>query len=377
MRVILWSEFYLPSVGGVEIWSRDLMRALQPRGFEFLVFSNHDGYRRPDVMDYEGVPVHRFRLLQAIQNSDLREIKEIVTRIQRVHADFQPDLIHVNCLPCSFYFLRSGIGRKTPSIATAHYGRIMETGTRKLVREMLDQMQGVTAVSDHVLRDILAIAPEIADRAKRIHNAKPELPATFVPGPLPFNPPVFLALGRLVRDKGFDVALDAFARLRKRHPAARLLVAGEGIEAEVLKKQAQTLVLDTTVEFLGRVLPEQILTLLERATAVLVPSRWEEPFGLVALEAMQAGRPVIASEVGGLPEIVLAGETGLLVPKENPEALAEAMNQLLENPEKAHAMGEAGRQRAREEFDHGRMVNEYETLYRNAMSSSQKVGESS
>lgn len=367
MRVILWSEFYLPSLGGVEVWSRDLMRALQARGMEFIVIASHDGVRRPDVMIYEGLTVHRFRFLQSIQHNDLRGMREIVERIRQIHADFQPDLIHLNCIPCSFYFLRSHIGNQTPAILTAHYGRIQEKGTIKLVREMLAQTLVVTTVSEHVRQDFLKFVPEAEPKMRVIHNAKPDLPAGYTPASLPFDPPVFLAIGRHVKDKGMDVAVEAFARVVKDHPAARLRLVGEGIETKTLEEQAASLNLGDAVQFVGPVMPENVLAEFDRATAVLVPSRWEEPFGLVALEAMQTGRPVIASRVGGLKEIVQDGETGLLVQKEDAAALAEAMSAIITDPHRAREMGDAGRRRAIKNFNHTRMVDEFEALYRNAI----------
>jgi glycogen(starch) synthase len=94
-----------------------------------------------------------------------------------------------------------------------------------------------------------------------------------------------------------------------------------------------------------------------------MPSRWEEPFGLVAVEAALMARPVVASRVGGLAEVVADGETGLLVDKEDPAALARAVTHLLKNPATAERMGQAARRRARELFGFERQVDAYDGLY--------------
>ncbi len=94
-----------------------------------------------------------------------------------------------------------------------------------------------------------------------------------------------------------------------------------------------------------------------------MPSRWEEPFGLVAVEAALMARPVVASRVGGLAEVVADGETGLLVDKEDPAALARAVTHLLKNPATAERMGQAARRRARELFGFDRQVDAYDGLY--------------
>jgi alpha-maltose-1-phosphate synthase len=102
--------------------------------------------------------------------------------------------------------------------------------------------------------------------------------------------------------------------------------------------------------------------LLSHATAFVCPSVYE-PLGIVNLEAMACGTAVVASKVGGIPEVVADGETGLLVPPDDPEALAEALNALARDPERANAMGEAGRQRAISEFDWGSIAVQTAKLY--------------
>ena len=102
---------------------------------------------------------------------------------------------------------------------------------------------------------------------------------------------------------------------------------------------------------------------MNEATFVVMPSRWEEAFGLVALEAALMERPVIATRVGGLPEIVVDGVTGILVEKENSEELASAISRLLKNPEEAIKMGRAARVRAEAMFTLEHHIDAYESLY--------------
>ena len=172
-----------------------------------------------------------------------------------------------------------------------------------------------------------------------------------------------MCLGRVVRDKGFDLALAAFAELAPRFPKARLVVAGDGPARPELEAQAQALGVADAVEFPGWVAPERVSELMNSATLVVMPSRWDEPFGLVAVEAALMARPVVASRVGGLAEAVADGETGLLVDKEDPAALARAVAHLLEDPGKAERMGQAARRRARELFGFERQVDAYDGLY--------------
>lgn len=154
-----------------------------------------------------------------------------------------------------------------------------------------------------------------------------------------------LFVGRLRIRKGVEVLLEALARRSTLGGSPRLLVAGEGEHRAALERRARELGLgDPEVRFLGRVSSGQVRFLLERARALVVPSTYEG-MPLVVLEAMAAGVPVIASRVSGIPEVVVEGETGWLVPCEDPAALAGALGAALSDPDAARARGEAGRRR--------------------------------
>ena len=117
------------------------------------------------------------------------------------------------------------------------------------------------------------------------------------PTPPPFDAPRVLYAGRLVREKGVDVAIDAFAAITTRFPKAHLVIAGDGVTRQDLEQQVVDLCLQDRVEFVGWVDPEKMPALINSSTIVVMPSRWEEPFGLVALQAAQMARPIVATRV--------------------------------------------------------------------------------
>jgi len=162
--------------------------------------------------------------------------------------------------------------------------------------------------------------------------------------------------------QGFDLALTAFASIVGRFPEARLVIAGDGPERGALEKQAARLNLARAVEWLGWIAPQNVAQLLTTVTMILLPSRYE---GLpsASVEAALMGRPVVAARVGGIPEIVVHEQTGLLVPPEQPNALAQAIELLLDHPQNAIALGAAARQRAQELFSFERYLTGYEALY--------------
>jgi glycosyltransferase involved in cell wall biosynthesis len=170
-------------------------------------------------------------------------------------------------------------------------------------------------------------------------------------------------VGRLTRQKGVDVLLRAFARVEKEIPSARLVLAGDGPERKSLVALARSLGL-RRVAFLGW--RSNAADVLADVDLLAMPSRWEG-FGLVALEAMALGKPVVASNVSALPEIVVPGETGLLVPREGAAELADALQVLLSDRERAERMGRAGRARAKKEFTVKGMAQRTAEIYRDLL----------
>ncbi len=161
---------------------------------------------------------------------------------------------------------------------------------------------------------------------------------------------VLLCVGRFDPLKRYDLAVSAAALLRERHDVEVVLVGGDlnnDPEAERLSALAQTLGMDGRVRFAGTVPHDGLPTYYSAADVLLAPS-WYESFGLVALEAMACGTPVVAARTGGLASLVRDGETGYLVPLHTPELYADRVEVLLANDGLRDAMGRAGRSRAEE-----------------------------
>ncbi len=171
--------------------------------------------------------------------------------------------------------------------------------------------------------------------------------------------PIVGYVGRLTRQKGVDVLLRAFAGVEKRIPDARLVLAGDGPDRPALEELARSLGL-RRVMFLGW--RQDITDIMADVSLLAVPSRWEG-FGLVALEAMALGKPVVAARVSALPEIVMPEETGLLVSSGSAAELAEALLSLLLDPSRAGRMGRAGIARVKAEFPVGKMAARTAEIY--------------
>jgi 1,4-alpha-glucan branching enzyme len=166
-----------------------------------------------------------------------------------------------------------------------------------------------------------------------------------------------------VPQKGFDILLKAMAIAEDL--GHDLLLAGDGIEHERLKALSAELGLSNSVLFLGRVDHAKAMTLFHGCSFFVLPSL-HEPLGIVNLEAMAAGKAVLASDVGGVSEIVAAGVTGLMVPGGDVQKLAEGLRSLSRDASLRHRLGTAGRQRA-EEFDWPKIGDQYLLAYEAAM----------
>jgi glycosyltransferase involved in cell wall biosynthesis len=173
-------------------------------------------------------------------------------------------------------------------------------------------------------------------------------------------PRELLAVGRLEPQKGMDVLLRALREIVVEFPNVRLRIAGEGGERAALERQARELGLGDRVAFLG--LRDDVISLMAQSALLVHGARWEG-FGLVLLEAMAAGTPIVATRVGGVAEVVADGATGLLVAPEDPSALAAGVLALLRDPARARAMGAAGRRRLETEFAPERMSAETAAIY--------------
>jgi glycosyltransferase involved in cell wall biosynthesis len=178
-----------------------------------------------------------------------------------------------------------------------------------------------------------------------------------------FEEPVILCLGRLAPQKGFDLALRAFAQVEKAVPQARLMIVGEGVEESALKQLASTLGIAGKVDFTGAVPPEEVYAVINKATMMLLPSRFEG-LPLVALQAARMQRPIISSAVDGLPELVVDRDSGLVLGDNNERELAQAILSLIQDPQKAIGMGKALARRFEERFGFDQCVSRYERLYR-------------
>lgn len=179
------------------------------------------------------------------------------------------------------------------------------------------------------------------------------------------GPPELLYVGRLEYEKGVHDVIAALARIRRTHPGTTLTIAGDGTQQDWLVEQARKHRVLKATTFVGRLDHKQLLRVLHRADAAVLPSHYE-PFGIVALEAAAAGTPLVTSNIGGLGEAVINGQTGMSCPPHDVARLATAIRAVLDDPAAAQRRARAARQRLTSDFDWHTVAQETAQVYLSA-----------
>ncbi len=307
-------------------------------------------------------PIEGIETINLPRTSFLSYFKQ-AARAVALAREFSPDLVHVHYVGGFGYW-----GTKcdfAPVVASVWGSDVVDLPRNPLYRYMikraLRQADQITATSDFLKRVSLDMVPEVEDKIRVIPFGV-TIPES--PSPLPAGPTKLCFIKMHKRKYGPDVMLKAFARARDGIPELALTMAGEGEMTPELKELASRLGVTESVDFVGFVPNDRIYALLQEHHIMVMPSVMEsESFGVAVIEASACARPVIASRVGGVSEVLHDQKTGLLVPPGNINALTEAIVSLASNDEKCRAMGEAGFQLVREVYPWERSLDLMTKLY--------------
>jgi glycosyltransferase involved in cell wall biosynthesis len=345
-------------IGGSERHLLALLPALAERGVgvAFVGLDDPDWDTLP-FYDALAVPARRLR-----SGHDLDPA--LTLRLRRTLGALRPDLVHTHLVHADVYGTLASLRGPWRLVATKHNDDPFRAGPFRLVERALTRRASRVIAITHALRRFCVDRVGLPEaKVEVVHYGLDAIPAWRDDAAPPPAGRLVLVVGRLTEQKGIDVAIRALAELPD---DVRLAVLGEGPERSRLESLARELGVTERVLLPGRV--GDVAAWLRAAELVLHPVRWEG-FGLAVLEAMLAGRAVVASAVSAVPELVLDGETGMLVPPNDPVALAAATAGLLANPEVAASMGAAGLRRAQTEFSVARMADATLDVYGRALGS--------
>jgi glycosyltransferase involved in cell wall biosynthesis len=351
-------------IGGAEQHLLALLPALRERGVDARFLSldaGDDAERFHGALDDRDIPWRRVR---CGLDASPRLAADVIGAV-RSEA---PDLLHTHMVHADIYGSIAAHVLRVPFVSTRHNDdRYLLGPFRHVDRAFMHGVRRVVAISDAVrLFHVRAGLP--AEKLVTIHyglDQVPTSPSEITPEDVAIPPdaPLVLAIGRLIEQKDHATLLDAFAQLHAERPDARLVILGWGRLEEQTKLLVRTLGLEDAVRILGRVEPRDWL---RRADVFAHTSRWEG-FGIVLLEAMLAGLPIVATRVSAVPEIVVDGETGLLSEPGDATGIASQLGSLLADPGLRAALGASGLERARSEFSVDRMADRTLAVYRDAM----------
>jgi glycosyltransferase involved in cell wall biosynthesis len=294
----------------------------------------------------------------------LSRLRAIERDVSHVKSEFRPDIVHVNLAGANALFhLRTAASWPGRTIVMLQAPLSARAALSPVVRQLVASASHLVAPSETAAKHFA----DHLDQGRAVEAIFPGVKSLGIersPASFTDHPRRIVALGRLVRDKGFDVAIRAMSLLRGH---ARLTIIGEGPAEAELRVLVDQLKLGGMVKLPGRLEDADLRRELSLACAMVVPSRHIEFFGMVAAEAALSGLPVVASRVGGLAEVVVDGDTGYTVPPDDPRALASALLRLCDDPGLAMAMGERARDRARRLFTSERLVARFERLYQDSI----------
>ena len=330
-------------IGGSERHLLTLLPALRALGVDarFVGLDDLDGWDPQPFYDALGdVPYTRVHGARSLRGA-LRGAHAVHTHL--VHADV-------------FGAIAAG---RAAVFSTKHNDDRFRTGPWRFAERLLARRaRRIVAISHALKRFQVGRVGLPADKVEVIHYGMDEPPPAWGENPelALGDGPVLACVARLEAQKGVDVALHALHRCRPVQPEPTLVVLGEGPERPRLEGLARELGVRLLLP--GRV--PDVGAVLRRADLLVHPARWEG-FGLAVLEAMLCSLPVVTTNVSSLPELVVDGETGFLVPPDDAEALAHAVDRVLEDP---RDLGARGYERARSEFSVERMASRTAALYR-------------
>ena len=367
-RVALVASSYDPYVGGVEEHVRRVALELGRRGHEVVVWTvdrgENLGVRVVDGVDVWYLPTPLPSRSAAGVRRFAAEGPSAAVAWLRAHRSFRPEVMHVQCFgPNGTYAtVLAGLTR-TPLLISSHGETFADDHaifdrsqlSRRALRHAMRHACAVTGCSETVLADLARFGP----RTGLVVPNGVDL-ALPVPPRVPAEPPYVLGYGRVEHTKGFDLLLEAFAH-GPVPEGTKLVVGGDGSALPALRARARALGLEFRVELPGRLSRAQVSERLAGAAVVVVPSR-REAFGLVVLEAWQAGVPVVATTHGGPAGLVTDGIDGLLADPEDAAALGRAIARVLNEPGLSERLVEAGR-RGVGRYGWDRVAAAYESLY--------------
>jgi glycosyltransferase involved in cell wall biosynthesis len=370
MNICMVSYDFIPNVGGLAAHVRELSKHLVRAGHEVTVVTLA-APGRPMLEEFEGVRIMRCR--RALRHT--YGAFYILAALRRLRAAGHMDILHAHTLGPDTIVCR--LARARARIVTNHTSMFVHgcdsPWRRRLFRHLMSPADGVIAPS----QQLAELTCDVGIPAHKVHYVPNGVDTEkFVPRAatngvrrkhgIPEDALVVLSPRRLVPKNGVEYLVRAAPAVIQSQPKARFLLLGDGPEAANLRSTAQRLGVGDALHFVGTVPNDRMSEYYACADVVAVPSLVEAT-SIAALEAMASGKPVVSTDVGGLPDVVLDGATGLLVKPRDPAALAGALSRVLQDGNMRRRLGASARRRAHETFGWDTIVKQTHKIYEAAI----------
>ena len=374
MRILMISTDFVPLPGGLARHVIELSKALCALGHDVMVLSVPMQGAPAGWSVVEGVPVFRARWLPPGLKRFKLAVPVAVTTLAGYALRRPVDIVHWHNVPRETLAAKRAYGpRRVFTNHTSGFVRAATAGNEQQLRPYRAAIDLADAV--------IACCPRRADLSRQYAHRPGKV--VYIPNGVDterFSParhrgedirpryrlgphaPLVLTVARLELVKGVDNLVAAMLSVAEREPQARLLLVGNGAERSRLQERVAAMGLQRCVVFAGEQPNEIVPQYLRACDIAVLPSRIEAT-SIFGLEAMACGKPLVGTRVGGIPEVVDDGRTGVLVEPGNPEQMASAICDLLANPAKRHAMGTAARERAVAEFSWRAIAERTAALY--------------
>lgn len=371
MRVVLVTEWFPPDIGGVAAHVRDLALILSSRGHEVWVITKKKNGRRS----------WPFKIVELEYTDYLKTLYSIPSNgsLRRLLKDIDPDVVHVHhaFTPISLAFTLISTLNGHPTVLTNHSAYLYDYDA------LLKAMGYVAFPVRRVLGRVNKVIAVSGVAAKFIKSFIPSVPVEVIPNGVDirkFSPQgskklreslgadfVILYVGRLVYRKGVHYLVDSMEFIIRECPKAILVIVGDGPLKRHLKERILELGLSRSIVFLGKITDDELPDVYRSSDVLVMPSLFGESLGIVALEGMASGVPVIASSIGGLKEVIVDGVTGLLLKSVSPKVIAETVFRLCSDPELSWSLSVRARSVVERKYSWDAIIPKIEEVYKEVM----------
>ncbi|MFH0886544.1 MAG: glycosyltransferase family 4 protein [bacterium] len=375
MKIAMCTPYFRPHTGGTEKYVEDLSIQLVKHGHEVTVFASDSPKKAHAPLEevYEGIKIKRFPSLDIFYLPITRPFNlKLLEGFDIVHShspsfgftrsiDKKLNIPHVVTYHCDITYTGKVAGITVPKWFTY----LLEYFADRYGKKVLKHVDGIITTTESYASSsrvassyphyAIPIGIHYEKFDKILEKIKDEPRKQFQ----------ILFLGRLAANKGVNFLVEAMPMIFKKFPQAKLVISGEGEEKPGLIAQIKKLGIGESVQFMGKMGLEDLVRLYGKSTVFVLPSINKlEAFGIVQLEAMACWTPVIASDIPGVNNVMEAGKSGFIVPKENHTALADAIMKLLADPKLVESMGRRGRELVEQKYNWNVIASQIEGVYR-------------